>query len=43
MEDMKGNQMEEARGGGYEIRMKLPETMANKGLIARYIDQPIYT
>jgi len=43
MEDMHGNPMEEAKGGGYKVRIKLNPDMAERGLIARYIDAPIYT
>ncbi|HEY9051493.1 MAG TPA: tRNA 5-hydroxyuridine modification protein YegQ [Gammaproteobacteria bacterium] len=43
MEDMRGNVMEEAPGGGYKIRIPLPESMAKVGLVARYIDTPIYS
>jgi len=43
MEDMQGNTMEEAKGGGYKIRIQLDADMAERGLIARYIDTPIYT
>ncbi len=43
MEDLNGNPIEEAKGGGYQIRMRVPETMAELGLIARYIDEPVYT
>ena len=43
MEDLKGNVIDEAKGGGYQIKIRAPESMAELGLIARYIDQPIYT
>ena len=43
MHDMKGIAMDEAKGGGYKIKLALPEAMAEKGLIAKYIDQPIAT
>ncbi len=43
MQDMNGNDMQEAKGGGYKIRIPLDENMAQRGLIARYIDSPIYT
>jgi len=43
MQDMNGKPMEEARGGGYKIRIPLDENMAECGLIARYIDTPIYS
>jgi len=43
MTDLQGNPMDEAPGGGYQIRIPLPESMAHNGLIARYIDTPIYT
>jgi U32 family peptidase len=43
MKDMQGNTMDEAPGGGYKIRIPLSESMAGKGLIARYIDTPIAT
>jgi len=38
-----GNEMSEAKGGGYKIRIPLDKGMADKGLIARYIDTPIYS
>ncbi len=28
--------MQEAKGGGYKVRIPLPKDMAEKGLIARY-------
>lgn len=37
MEDMWGNPMQEASGGGYEVKIPLPEIATNHGLIARYI------
>ncbi len=36
MEDMHGHQMEEAAGGGYEVRIPLPPVTGNHGLLARY-------
>ena len=41
MESLQGEAMEEAPGGGYKIRIPVNEDMAEKGLIARYIDTPI--
>jgi len=38
MEDMHGKPMDEAKGGGYKIRIPLNKDMAEKGLIARYLD-----
>ena len=38
MQDMHGNEMSEAKGGGYKVRIPLDENMAEKGLIARYLD-----
>jgi putative protease len=43
MEDQQGNRIDEAKGGGYKIRTRLPESMANLGLIARYLDEPIHS
>ena len=43
MEDMNGVTMEEAKGGGYKVRIPVPATMNEMGLIARYIDQPIFS
>ena len=43
MEDQHGNQIDEAKGGGYRIRIRAPQSMANLGLIAKYIDSPLYT
>ncbi|MCW9013721.1 MAG: tRNA 5-hydroxyuridine modification protein YegQ [Gammaproteobacteria bacterium] len=37
MEDLKGNKMDAALGGGYQVRLHLPEAMAERGLIARYL------
>ncbi|MGJ0429313.1 tRNA 5-hydroxyuridine modification protein YegQ [Methylobacter sp.] len=36
MLDMYGRDMLEAPGGGYEVRIPMPETTGNHGLIARY-------
>jgi len=43
MEDMNGAAMDEAKGGGYKVRLHLSESMAERGLIAKYIDKPIVT
>jgi putative protease len=43
MEDQNGNPIDEAKGGGYKIRARLPESMAELGLLARYLDEPIRT
>jgi putative protease len=43
MEDLKGNVMDSALGGGYQVRIRIPESMAELGLVARYIDTPIVT
>lgn len=43
MQDMYGHDMEEAPGGGYKVRIKLPESIAHLGLIAKFIDKPIAT
>jgi putative protease len=37
MEDMYGHEMQEALGGGYEVKIPLPEIEAENGLLARYI------
>ncbi len=37
MEGMYGQAMQEASGGGYEVKIPLPEMDGNYGLIARYI------
>lgn len=37
MEDMYGHAMHEASGGGYEVKIPLPEVSCNNGLLARYI------
>ncbi len=39
MEDLEGNPMGEAPGGGYQIRMPLPVQAAHMGLITRLIEQ----
>ena len=41
MQDLHGNTMDEAKGGGYKIRIALDKAMAERGLIARYLDAPI--
>lgn len=43
MQDMHGHTMDEAPGGGYKIRIPLPASMAEQGLIAKFIDNPIAT
>jgi len=40
MHDLHGNSLEEAKGGGYKIRIPLDKDMAEYGLLARYIDTP---
>ncbi len=37
MEDLYGNSMQEASGGGYEVKIELPEITGKNGLIARYL------
>jgi putative protease len=37
MENMYGQEMQEASGGGYEVKIPLPAMSDNHGLIARYI------
>ena len=37
MEDLYGNSMQEASGGGYEVKIALPEITGKNGLIARYL------
>lgn len=37
MENMHGQEMQEASGGGYEVKIPLPENTGNYGLISRYI------
>ena len=37
MENMYGQEIQEASGGGYEVKIPLPEMTANYGLISRYI------
>jgi putative protease len=37
MEDLKGNPMTEAPGGGYEVKIPLPAIDHGKGLLARYL------
>ncbi len=36
MEDMYGHHMEEAAGGGYEVKIPLPEVKGQHGLLSRY-------
>ncbi|MCU7844760.1 MAG: tRNA 5-hydroxyuridine modification protein YegQ [Candidatus Thiodiazotropha sp. (ex Monitilora ramsayi)] len=38
MEDLQGNPMEEAPGGGYRVRLSLPVESVTNGLICRYLD-----
>ena len=37
MEDLYGHEMQEALGGGYEVKIPLPEIESENGLLARYI------
>ncbi|NOQ35011.1 MAG: tRNA 5-hydroxyuridine modification protein YegQ, partial [Methylococcaceae bacterium] len=37
MEDMYGHKMQEAAGGGYEVKIPLPEIKGDRGLLSRYI------
>ena len=37
MEDLYGNSMQEASGGGYEVKIPLPEINGQNGLLARYL------
>lgn len=37
MEDLYGNAMQEAAGGGYEVKIPLPEIQSQNGLLARYL------
>jgi len=37
MENIHGQEMQEASGGGYEVKIPLPENAGNYGLISRYI------
>ncbi|MCU7915895.1 MAG: tRNA 5-hydroxyuridine modification protein YegQ [Candidatus Thiodiazotropha sp. (ex Gloverina cf. vestifex)] len=39
MEDLQGNSMVEAPGGGYRVRLKLPREVTENGLLCRYLDQ----
>ncbi|MDD5320067.1 MAG: hypothetical protein PHD43_05525 [Methylococcales bacterium] len=36
MENMYGHAMQEASGGGYEVKIPLPEIHSDNGLLARY-------
>ena len=38
MENMYGHAMQEASGGGYEVKIPLPEIRSDNGLLARYTD-----
>ena len=38
MQDLHGKAMTEAKGGGYKIRIPLDKNMAERGLIARYLE-----
>ncbi|MCG7893636.1 MAG: tRNA 5-hydroxyuridine modification protein YegQ [Candidatus Thiodiazotropha taylori] len=38
MEDRHGNQMHEAPGGGYQVRVELPAETVTNGLLCRYLD-----
>ena len=37
MEDLEGNAMQEAPGGGYQVKIPLPASNSDNGLIARYL------
>ena len=37
MQDLQGNAMQEAAGGGYEVKIPLPECHTGHGLLARYL------
>jgi len=37
MEDMYGKEMQEASGGGYEVKIPIPSFQNNLGLLSRYI------
>lgn len=37
MQDLQGNAMQEAAGGGYEVKIPLPECHNGHGLLARYL------
>jgi putative protease len=37
MEDMHNHSMQEASGGGYEVKIPLPQFNSVNGLLARYI------
>ncbi len=39
MEDIHGHSMQEASGGGYEVKIPLPEIRSVNGLLSRYTDQ----
>jgi len=36
MEDLRGHPMQEASGGGYEVKIPIPATQSSTGLLARY-------
>jgi putative protease len=38
MENLQGDAMQEAPGGGYSVRLELPEKAVKHGLICRYLD-----
>ena len=38
MENMYGHTMQEASGGGYEVKIPLPQIHSDNGLLARYTD-----
>ena len=38
MEGMYGQAMQEASGGGYEVKIPLPNIQAEHGLLARYLE-----
>ncbi len=39
MEDMYGHAMQEAAGGGYEVKIPMPKMAVQHGLLARYFDK----
>jgi putative protease len=39
IEDLKGQQMDEVPGGGYQVRIPLPQADYQQGLLARYLPE----
>jgi putative protease len=41
IEDLQGKEMEEVPGGGYQVRIPLPQADYTQGLLARYLPEGV--